>query len=219
MIPDSTFVSSAAQVCIFWSCGNGVRGVDFLADVSPFGEFSGSSSSNSVVATASAVATATASSSSGPISAASPSSSVASARKVATLVTPGVPLPAPPLRFGLLLAKKSIEHDFSAGHLCLVPCSVVIHNATGAAICGMFHAHSPPLSGVLHARQCYVWLGAVTQKFIVEPRSSVTISLGLGFNSVGVFSIDRFSLTVNDQVLIASHPEQIEVTDKAAKNF
>lgn len=208
-------------MCVVWSCGSGLHGLDFLTDVSPFGEFSGSSSNAPTVAAADASlgsvssVVAVASAMSGSAASSSPASAAPVAatpsRKVA-LVTPGVPLPAPPLRFGLLLPKKSLVHDFSISQLCLLPCSIVIHNATGAAVSGVFHAHSPPLSGVLHARQCYVWVGAVTQKFVVEPRSSVTLSLGLGFNSTGVFSVDRFSLTVNDQVMIASHPEQIEVT-------
>jgi hypothetical protein len=183
----------------------------FLTDVSPFGEFSGSAVtptaiSSSSVSSVVAVASATSPSSSSSSASSSSGSSSSSSRKA--LVTPGVPLPPPPLRFCLVLPKKSFVHDFVQEQLCLVPCSVVIHNATGETVCGLFHAQPP--SGVLQ-RQCYFWVGAVTQKFQVLPRSTVTISLGLGFSSAGVFTIDRFAVNVGDKVMLPSQPEHVEV--------
>ncbi len=130
----------------------------------------------------------------------------------AAVVTPGMPVPPVPLRFGLSLP-KSVEHDFAVDHLCLVSGSVVMHNSTAKAIVGTLHAHPPP-SGA-HSRMCYFWSGLTLQKFQVEPHSTLSLTLDVGFNSTGTFNVDRFSVTVGEQVMFPAQSQQIVLSERS----
>ncbi len=128
-----------------------------------------------------------------------------------TVVTPGAPQTALPLRFGLVVP-KSVEHDFEGSHLCVVAGAVVFYNATGKEIAGVLQAHPPP-SGA-HSRMCYFWTGLTLRKFCVQPHSSLSLPLGIGFNSAGTYNIDRFSILVDEQVIFPSQGQLIAVNEK-----
>jgi hypothetical protein len=75
----------------------------------------------------------------------------------------------------------------------------------------------PPASGSsLHARAGYFWSGLTSQPLTLVARTSLSVPLQVGFPRAGIFTIDRFQVTVSPS---SSHESEHYVLQSEEHNM
>lgn len=124
-------------------------------------------------------------------------------------VTPGAPgqVLGNSLRFTLHFP-RSVNHSFQANSLCFLNGHALVHNSSSSPLSCTLQSHAP--CGAMHSRVCYFWCGKTCQRISVPAGKTVQVPVTIGFPCEGVYNIDRFQLSFEDQVVV---PQETCVVD------